>query len=106
MAAVPIEERLAALHAHYVRRVNAAVGAGRMDLVRDLVDEYEDETLECVLEHEAPRTGSGLASWTASDPTLGPAEILESESGGAPWWSQAADSDGTSRFRPRRRHGG
>jgi hypothetical protein len=93
MVAMPIEERLAALHAHYVWRVNAAVAAGRMDLVRDLVDEYQDEVLEWMLEHEA------------SDPNLGPAEILES-AGGTPWWSQGADSDGTSRFRFWRRRSG
>lgn len=105
MVAMPIEERLAALQAHYVRRVNAAVAAGRMDLVRDLVDGYQDEALEWMLEHEAPRTVSGLGSWTASDPNLGPAEILESD-GGTPWWPQGADSDGTSRFRFWRRRSG
>lgn len=103
MAAMPIEVRLAALHDHYVRRINAAVAANRMDLVRDLVDEYEDEALECLLEHEAPRTGS--RSWTAIDPNLGPPEILESD-GGTPWWPPPAGTGSPSRFRFWRRRTG
>lgn len=105
MTAIPIEERLAALHAHYVRRVNAAVAAGRMDLVRDLVDEYEDEALEWMLEHEAPRSAAGLGSGAAGDPNLGPAELLDSGAG-TPWWSEGADPGGTSRFRFWRRRNG
>jgi hypothetical protein len=82
---MPIEERLVALHAHYVRRINAAVAAGRLDLVHDLVDEYEDEALEGILED------------------FGPAEILEA-GGGTPWW-QGADRSGRSRFWFWRRRG-
>jgi hypothetical protein len=63
MAATRIDERLAALDAHYVSRINAAVAAGRMDLVRDLADEYGD--------------GVRALMGTPRDPHLGPPEILE-----------------------------
>ena len=46
---LPIEERLAALHEHYVSQINASVARGRVDLVRELVDEYEDESLHLML---------------------------------------------------------
>ena len=46
---LPIEERLAALHEHYVSQINASVARGRLDLVRELVDEYEDESLHLML---------------------------------------------------------
>ena len=36
---IPINERLQLLHAHYTSQINAAVGAGRMDLVRDLAND-------------------------------------------------------------------
>jgi hypothetical protein len=52
MSVTPIEVRLASLHAHYVERINAAVAAGRMDLVRDLAGDYEDEALELMLDAE------------------------------------------------------
>ena len=45
-AADTIEQQLSALHAHYTGQVNAAVGAGRMDLVQDLADACQDEALE------------------------------------------------------------
>lgn len=38
-------ERLRTLHDAYVWEVNAAVGEGRLDLVRDLADDYLDEAL-------------------------------------------------------------
>jgi hypothetical protein len=68
MPAMPIEERLASLQAHYARRIDAAVAAGRMDLVRDLADGYEDEALELIL---ADQGGS------LRQPHHGTAEILE-----------------------------
>ena len=74
MPVTPIEERLASLQAHYAERINAAVAAGRMDLVRDLADDYEDEALELILE-----------SGTSSQPDSRTVEILEF--GGAwPHW--------------------
>ena len=41
-------ERLRALHDSYVWEVNAAVGAGRLDLVRELADQFFDEALELI----------------------------------------------------------
>jgi hypothetical protein len=52
MSVTPIETRLASLHAHYVAQINAAVAAGRMDLVEDLAGCYEDEALELMLDAE------------------------------------------------------
>jgi hypothetical protein len=88
MPATPIEERLAALHAHYVRRINESVAAGRLDLVRELADEYEDESLELML---------ALESGTASQPDYRRAEILEL-GGTAPYW-HGAGRPGPWRFR-------
>jgi hypothetical protein len=68
MPATPIEERLAAYHAHYVWRINAAIAGDQMDLVQDLVDEYEDESLGLMLAQGSTTSGA------ASD---GAAEILE-----------------------------
>jgi len=77
MPVMPIEERLASLQAHYAERINAAVAAGRMDLVRDLANDYEDEALELILE-----------SGASSQPDSGTVEILEF--GGA--WPQRQSS--------------
>ena len=66
MPVTPIQQRLASMQAHYAERINAAVAAGRMDLVRDLADDYEDEALELILE-----------SGTSSQPDSGKVEILE-----------------------------
>ncbi len=52
MPVTPIQQRLASLQAHYAERINAAVAAGRMDLVRDLANGYEDEALELILDGE------------------------------------------------------
>ena len=79
----PIEERLADMQAHYAERINAAVAAGRMDLVRDLADDYEDEALELILE-----------SGTSSQQDSGTVEILEFD-GAWPQWHRP----GTWRFR-------
>ncbi len=64
----PIEERLAVLHEHYIRQINASVATGRWGLVRELADEYEDESLQLMLSH---RDG------TPGQPSRGPADILE-----------------------------
>jgi hypothetical protein len=74
MPPTPLDERLPALHAHYTARVNAAIAAGRMDLVRDLTDECQDEALALILEAEG---GSGLRNDR-------PVEMLEA--GGWPRW--------------------
>jgi hypothetical protein len=74
MPVMPIEERLASLQAHYAERINAAVAAGRMDLVRDLANDYEDEALELILE-----------SGASSQPGSGTVEILEFD-GAWPHW--------------------
>lgn len=39
------DERLRELHDTYAWEVNAAVGEGRLDLVRQLADDYLDEAL-------------------------------------------------------------
>lgn len=52
MPPTPIEERLRTLHAHYTSQVNAALAAGRFDLVQDLADACEDEALELMLSEE------------------------------------------------------
>ena len=76
MPPTPLDERLPALHAHYTALVNAAIAAGRMDLVRDLANDCEDEALEMILEAEGAATGRSnrgggardrrLAGWRAS----------------------------------------
>ena len=52
MSVTPFEEGLAFLRAHYAERIDMAVAAGRMDLVRELADRYEDEALELMLSVE------------------------------------------------------
>ena len=52
MPPTPIEQRLVTLHAHYTRRVNAALAAGRMDLAQDLADDCRDEALDLILAAE------------------------------------------------------
>ena len=74
----PIDERLQLLDAHYVRRISAAVDADRMDLVRDLANDYHDEALALILAE-----GS-----TSSQLNQGTAEILEL--GG---WPRSEDTD-------------
>jgi hypothetical protein len=57
----PFEEGLAFLRAHYAQRIEAALVAGRMDLVRELADGYEDEALELMISVEggaAPQHGT------------------------------------------------
>jgi hypothetical protein len=81
----PIDERLQLLDEHYTRQISAAVEAGRMDLVRDLANDYHDEALDLIL---------AAGGSTSSQLNQGPAEILElggwppSEGAGrrAGWW--------------------
>jgi hypothetical protein len=68
MSTTPLQEGLAALRAHYAKRIDAAVAAGRMDLVRELADGYEDEALQLLLTVEG-----GVPTESAH----GAAEILE-----------------------------
>ena len=50
-------ERLRKLHDAYVWEVNAAVGDGRSDLVRELVDQFLDEALALLTDGEATTCG-------------------------------------------------
>ena len=67
MSATPFEEGLAFLRAHYVERIDMAVAAGRMDLVRELADSYENEALELMISVEGAPIQPGHSA----------AEILE-----------------------------
>ena len=67
MSATPFEEGLASLRAHYAERIEAALVAGRMDLVRELADGYENEALELMISVEGG----------ATQPDHSAAEILE-----------------------------
>ena len=78
MSATPFEEGLAFLRAHYAERIDMAVAAGRIDLVGELADHYEDEALELMLSVEggAPtRPGHGTVEilefgrWSAPRPS-------------------------------------
>ena len=64
----PLEEGLAFLRAHYAERIDMAVAAGRMDLVRELADSYEDEALQLML---------AVEGGAPTEPEHGTAEILE-----------------------------
>ena len=44
-----IEERLVALHAHYIWRINAALAADRIDLARDLANDWHDEATQMII---------------------------------------------------------
>ena len=50
---VDLQDHLVALRDAYVERVNGAVAEGRLDLVRELVDDYTDEALAAIT--AAPR---------------------------------------------------
>ena len=75
--ATQFEDGLASMRAHYLERIDAAVGAGRMDLVRELANSYEDEALQLMLEDGA-----------STQPQHGTAEILEL----GPTWPHRAGS--------------
>ena len=78
MPPTTIEQQLVTLHAHYTSRVNAAVAAGRMDLVRDLAADCQDEALDLILaedgdiataaEVEVLELGDGLPQWPRGRP--------------------------------------
>ena len=65
-----IDERLQLLDAHYVRRISAAVDADRMDLVRDLANDYHDEALALILAAEGS-TSSQYELGNRRDPRAG-----------------------------------
>jgi hypothetical protein len=68
MAPTPIDERLRLLHEHYTWQINAAVAEGRMDLVRELTNNCQDEALALMLAAEGD---------TSSQPTQRTVETLE-----------------------------
>ena len=80
MLPTPIDEQLPRLSAHYIWQINAAVAAGRMDLVRDLANDCQDEALDLML---------AFGGGTRSQLNYDAAEILEFGGG-----------------RPQRRHAG
>lgn len=76
----PFEKALALLRAHYLERIEPAVAAGRMDLVRELADSYEDEALQLMLTVEgAPNQP---AHRTVEILELGPLRPHREDSGG------------------------
>jgi hypothetical protein len=77
---VSFEKALASLRAHYLERIDVAVAAGRMDLVRELADGYEDEALQLMLTLEGG-TSSQLGHGTAEILELGPAWPRRTDSG-------------------------
>jgi hypothetical protein len=79
----PFEKALALMRAHYLERIDVAVAAGRMDLVRELADGYEDEALQLMLSVEG----------APSQPGHGPVEILEL----GPGWPHR-EASGSRRF--------
>jgi hypothetical protein len=84
MSATPFEDGMASLRAHYLERIDAAVAAGRMDLVRELADSYEDEPLQLMLAAEDDGSTQPHHS-TAEILELGPQSPHRSSSG--TWWS-------------------
>jgi len=48
------QRQLRELHDHYVWEVNAAIGDGRTDLVRQLADDYLDSALRLLTDSEQP----------------------------------------------------
>ena len=84
MSATPFEDGMASLRAHYLERIDAAVAAGRMDLVRELADSYEDEALQLMLAAEDDGSIQPHHS-TAEILELGPQSPHRSSSGS--WWS-------------------
>ena len=63
------------LHDAYAWKVNAAVAEGRMDLVRELADEYTDEALQLMTTHRSPGCGRpecAICAGGTSSPTVPP----------------------------------
>jgi hypothetical protein len=83
MSATPFEDGMASLRAHYLERIDAAVAAGRMDLVRELADSYEDEALQLMLAVEDDGSTQPHHS-TPEILELGPQRPHRSSSG--TWW--------------------
>jgi hypothetical protein len=83
MSATPFEDGLASLRAHYLERIDAAVAADRMDLVRELADSYEDEALQLMLAVEDDGSTQSHHG-TAEVLELGPHWPHRSSSGN--WW--------------------
>jgi len=79
-----IDERLKILDVHYTRRISAAVDAGRMDLVRDLANDYHDEALALMV--AADGTSSQLNWGTAEILELGGWPSSENADRRAGWW--------------------
>jgi hypothetical protein len=66
-------EQLRALHDSYVWEVNAAVGAGRLDLAWELSDQFLDEALQFLTDGEETTCGrTGCAVCDGSRPAVGP----------------------------------
>lgn len=81
----PIDERLQLLDEHYTRQISAAVDADRMDLVRDLANDYHDEALALMLAAEG--SASSRLNWgTAEILELGGWPRSENADGRAGWW--------------------
>jgi hypothetical protein len=87
----PFEKALTSMRAHYLERIEAAVAAGRMDLVRELADGYEDEALQLMLSVEG----------APSQPGHGTVEILEL---GPVWPRREGVGSGRFRFWRRKKH--
>ncbi len=86
-----IEERLGVLHAHYTWRINAALAADRVDLARDLANDWHDEALQMII----------TVAGTSSVPSPPMAEVLEL--GAWPKWQVMGRNRGwLSRLRRRR----
>jgi hypothetical protein len=60
------------LHEAYIWRVNAAVAEGRTDLVRELVDEYDDEALRLMTSTGEPGCGRAECAICAPAPSPPP----------------------------------
>jgi len=66
------EKQLRELHDTYAWEVNAAVGEGRLDLVRQLADDYLDEALRLITDDEAFGCG-GATCAVCQRPRMAPA---------------------------------
>jgi hypothetical protein len=80
-----IDERLQLLDEHYTRRISAAVDADRMDLVRDLANDYHDEALALMVAAEGS-TSSQMNWGTAEILELGGCQRSENADRRAGWW--------------------
>ncbi|WP_374969240.1 hypothetical protein [Terrabacter sp. BE26] len=60
------------MHDDYVWKVNAAVGEGRDDLVRQFTDQYMDEALRLIASTESPTCGRANCRVCAPEYTTEP----------------------------------